>query len=216
MYTLYYAPGAASFAVHWMLIELGVPFDARLVDFSKDEQKAPQFLALNPEGKVPVMIVDGRPVTEATALLMLLAERHPEAGFAPPAEAPERASYLELMIILANSLLPPFRAWFYPQDFGGPDDVERVKDNASARIEHVFDRLEARLADGREFLVGSSITAADFLATMLARWSRNMPKPAWDWPNLDAYLKRMKQRDGLREVHAREGLTDWIDMAGAK
>jgi len=215
MYTLYYAPGAASLAVHWMLIELGVPFEANLVDFSSDEQKSPRYLALNPEGKVPTLIVDGKPHGESTALLMLLAERHPEAGFAPALGSAERAAYLELMIVLANALLPAFRAWFYPQDFGGPDEADRVRENARRRIEQVFDRLDDRLAYGREYMVGSGMSAADFLATMLARWSRNMPRPAQTWRNLDAYLRRMKQRESLREVHRREGLTDWIETAEA-
>lgn len=216
MYTLYYAPGTASFAVHWMLIELGVPFELKLVDFAADEQKSPQFLTLNPDGKVPVMVVDGQPRTEAAALLMLLAERHPEADFAPVPGSSERGPYLELMSYLTYHLMPAFRAWFYPQDFGGPKDLDRVKENARTRIERVFDRLDARLADGRQFLLGSSITAPDFLATMLARWSRNMPKPASAWPNLDAYLQRMKRRESLREVHRSEGLTDWIDLAEAR
>lgn len=210
MYTLYYSPGAASFAVHWMLIELGVPFELKPIDFAAGEQKSPEYLKLHPDGKVPAMIVDGRPCTETTALLMLLAERHPEAGFAPAAGSDGRASYLELMTYLAYNLMPAFRAWFYPQDFGGPDDVERVKESARTRVERMFDRLDSRLSDGREYLLGSKVTAADFLATMLARWSRNMPKPASAWPRLGRYLERMKERESLREVHRREGLTDWI------
>ena len=211
MYTLYYSPGTASFAVHWMLIELGVPFELKLVDFAKDEQRSPEYLKLNPNGKVPTMIVDGQPFGECTALLMLLAERHPEAGLGPLPGTAHRAKYLELMVYLANSLLPAFRAWFYPPDFGGPNRTEEIKENARERIETAFDRLDSRLSDGRQYLLGDQFSAADMLATMLARWSRNMPKPAQAWPNLKPYLARMKQRDSLREVHKREGLTDWID-----
>ncbi len=213
MYTLYYTPGTASFAVHWMLIELGVPFQLERIDIKAGEQTTPHFLELNPDGKVPVMIIDGRPVSEAVALLFLLAERHPEAGFAPAPGSIERVPYVELMIALANGAMPAFRAFFYPQDLGGPEDAERVKNNARMRIERSLERLDSRLADGREFLLGSTMSAPDFLATMLARWSRNMLKPASSWSNLDRYLTRMKQREGLREVHAREGLTDWIGTA---
>jgi glutathione S-transferase len=203
MYRLYGAPGTASLAVHWMLIELGVPFEFVPVDTGAGEQKSAAYLAINPEGRVPAMIVDGAPRTESTALLMLLAERHPEAGFEPERGAPERPLYLQTMVQLANGLMPPFRAWFYPEE-GLPQEVSR------ARIEGVWDRMDALLSDGRAFVLGERISAADFLLTMLTRWSRNMPRPATDWPHLGAYVARMKQRPGLIEVHAREGLTEWI------
>ena len=80
-YLLFYAPGTASLAVHWMLIELGVPFEAELVDIKAERSEA--YLRLNPAGRVPTLVVDGTPVSESAALLMLLAERHPEGGFAP-------------------------------------------------------------------------------------------------------------------------------------
>src|SRR3954449_2809812 len=148
MYQLYYTPGAASFAVHWILIELDQPFELIGLDFSTQEQKSSDYLKLNPLGQVPTLIVDGQPCTETTALLMLLAERHPEAGLAPAAGDPERAKYLGLMVYLANTLMPAFRAWFYPQDFGDAGDEEAVRENARGRIEAAFGQLDARLADG--------------------------------------------------------------------
>jgi glutathione S-transferase len=60
-------------------------------------------------------------------------------------------------------------------------------------------------------MVGERFTTVDLLVTILCRWSRNMPKPATEWPNLKRYLDRIRQRPALREVHAREGLTDWIN-----
>jgi glutathione S-transferase len=213
MYRLYFSPGAASFAVHWTLIEIGAPFELERVDFQAQAQKSAQYLGINPLGQVPTLIVDGQPRTETAALLMLLAERHAEAGLAPLPGSCDRPEYLELMVYLANALMPAFRAWFYPQDFGAPERAAAIKENARARIEAAFDHLDARLSDGRAYFLGDEFSTVDILATMLARWSRNMPKPAERWPGLDRYLKRMKQRACLREVHAREGLDEWIDLA---
>jgi glutathione S-transferase len=210
MYKLYFSPGTASLAVHWMLIELGVPFELERVDFATEGQKQPEFLELNPKGQLPVLVVDGRPCTESAALLMLLAERHPEAHLAPALGTPERTTYLETMVYLANALLPAFRAWFYIDDYAGPAHHDDSRTHTRARIEAVFTRLDAMLSDGRAHLVGKELSAPDFLAVMLARWSRRMPRPADSWPHLGAYLARIKQRPSLREVHAREGLTDWI------
>ncbi|HJV43672.1 glutathione S-transferase family protein [Caulobacter sp.] len=210
MYMLYGSPSTAGTAIHWLLLELGVPFELRLLDFDKGEHKTADYLALNPDGVVPTLIVDGAPVTQMAGIATLLAERHPQAGFAPPPGSPERADYLSLSFWLANSFQPHFRAWFYPHEPAGGEAQEAVKAAARARIETGLARLDARLAN-RSFLVGDRFTTVDLLATILCRWTRNMPKPATAWPNLKRYLDAMRQRPALREVHAREGLTDWID-----
>jgi len=208
-YTLYYMPATASMCVHWMLIELGVPFEAVLVDFETGAQKMPDYLRLNPAGRVPTLVVDGVPYGESAALLMLLAERHPEAGFAPAPGMPERAEWLERMVFLANTVLPAMRDWFYADKDGDPAGAEAVRALARRRIEGAWDRLDAVLADGREWLVGGHMTTVDFLALMLMRWSRNMPHPATTWPHLRPYIDRLRNLPSFLELNAREGLTDW-------
>lgn len=211
MYKLYYSPGSASFVVHWMLLELGAPFELERVNFAAGEQKQPEFRRLNPRGHVPVLVVDGRPYTESAALLMILAERHPEARLCPPAGSAERYAFIEAMVYLANELLPAFRAWFYVDDFASAEHHEDALVHARARIEAVWSELDRWLSDGREHLLGEELTTVDLLATMLARWGRRMPRPPESWPHVAAYVGRMKKRPSLREVHAREGLTEWID-----
>jgi glutathione S-transferase len=213
MYKLYYSPGSASFVVHWMLLELAVPYELERVNFAAGEQKRPEFLRLNARGHVPVLVVDGRPYTESAALLMILAERHPEARLCPAPGSPERYAFLEAMVYLANELLPAFRAWFYVDDFASPEHHEDALAHARARIEAVWSELDRWLSDGREHLLGADLTTVDLLATMLARWGRRMPRAPESWPQLGAYVARMKKRPKLREVHAREGLTEWIDAA---
>jgi glutathione S-transferase len=214
-YTLYYSPGAASLAVHWMLIELGVPFEAKLVSIDDGAQKSPEYLRLNPTGRMPTLVVDGAPHGESASLLMLLAERHPENKFAPPPGSATRADWLEMMIFLANTLLPAMRDWFYADSDGDPAGAEAVKALARRRIEGAWDRLDAHLADGRSHLLGTDLSAADFLATMLMRWSRNMPRPATTWKNLAPYIHRMRARPAFIEVNDREGLTDWRNPSRA-
>lgn len=212
MYQLYYSPSTASLAVHWMLIEIGVPFELVLTDTETGAQKRPEYLKLNPSGVVPTLMVDGAPVCEVAAILMLLAERHADKGFAPPVGAPERAAYLQWMVYLANTVMPAFRAWFYPHEPAGEAGARAATAVATARLEGIWDRIDAHLAtQSGSYMLGERLSAVDFLATMLTRWSRNMPKPATAWPNIARYLSRMRAMPSLREVHAREGLTDWID-----
>src|SRR5512134_1654540 len=80
MYTLYFSPGTASLVVHLALLEIGAPYELVEVEVPFDPQKNPAYLALNPRGQVPTLVVEGRPYFESSALLTLLAERHPEAG----------------------------------------------------------------------------------------------------------------------------------------
>ena len=124
MYKLYGSPSTAGTAIHWMLLELDVPFEAVLLDFDKGEHKTPDYLALNPDGVVPTLIVDGAPVTQMAGIVTLLAERHPEAGLAPPVGSSERAPYLSWSFWLANSFQPHFRAWFYPHEPAGGEAVD--------------------------------------------------------------------------------------------
>ncbi|MFM0143744.1 glutathione S-transferase family protein [Paraburkholderia sp. RL18-085-BIA-A] len=210
-YVLYYSPGAASMAVHWMLIEMRVPFEARLVDIDAGQQHDPQYRLLNPSGRVPTLVVDGSPRHESAALLMLLAERHPEAALAPAPGSAERAAWLESMIYLANTILPAMRDWFYADSDGDPAGAEAVRALARRRIEQACDQLDARLADGRAYLVGGTLSTADLLAVMLMRWTRNMPRPAMGWPHLARYIRGLRALPSFIELNAREKLTEWLN-----
>jgi glutathione S-transferase len=204
MYRLYASPASASQVVHWMLLELEVPFEIEMLDFDNKDQKSADYLRLNPNGVVPTLIVDGRPVGETGAILMLLAERHADACFAPDCGSAERAEWLQWMIWLANGPMAAFRLWFYDTDLPGID-----RDALQAKLERYWELVDNHLA-GRRFMVGETITTVDLQLTMLARWSRNMARPATDWANIADYLKHMRNRPALIAVHALEGVTDWI------
>ena len=209
-YKLYGAAGTASLCVHWMLIELGVPFEFVALDFEKKEQKSAAYLKINPGGQVPALIIDGKPYCEAAALLMILAERHPERGFAPAIGAPDRASYLQWMMTLANGVMPAFRLFYYADEGAGPENNEATRAQAQQRVFAIWARIDAMLSDGRPYLLGQRMTAADFLLTMLTRWSRNMTRTALDWPLLRAYVERLRATPSYRETHVRERLQGWI------
>ncbi len=209
MTTLYTSTGAAGLVVHWLLIELEVPHELRLLDFDKKEQKSPEYLKLNPAGVVPTLIVDGQPINEAAAIVLHLADTHPAANLAPALETIERARYYQWMFFCANTLQPAFRAWWYPTEPAGEANVDAVQASARARIETAFERVDAHLAANGPYLLGERISAADFMLTMMMRWSRNMPRPATAWPQLAALAARMKARPSFRTLYEREGLTEW-------
>ena len=84
--TLYYAPGSASFLVHWLLLELKVPHELRLVDFASRAQKSPEFLAVNPMGKVPALKDGDVAIAESAAICTYVADRYPKVKFAATRE----------------------------------------------------------------------------------------------------------------------------------
>ncbi len=207
--TLYYSPGSASLLVHWLLIETGEPHQLQLVDTAAKAQKAPEYLALNPNGVVPTLVIDGAPHYEAAAMAILLAERHPQANLAPAFDDPRRADYLQWMFNLANMVQPLFRQWWYPHEPAGEANVDAVREHCIARVEAEWQRIDGHLAVNGPYLLGEAATIADFYLTMLMRWSRGMPKPATDWPHLAALAQRMRARPSFVELYAREGLTEW-------
>ena len=209
VYTLYYAPGSASLVVHLALLEIGAPHELKFVDMQAQAQKDPEYLKLNPQGRVPTLIVDGQPVFESAALLMLLAERHPEAGLAPPPGSSLRGAWFQWIVYCANTLMPMFRLWFYPTDAAGETEhVPAVRALVQARIEAAFDLLDAHLAANGPYMLGG-FSGVDLLLTMLMRWSRNMPKPATQWPALKNLADLVRARPSWKRLYEIEGLTEW-------
>jgi glutathione S-transferase len=210
MYTLYYSPGAASMCVHLALPESGAAHELKLVDLGAGEQRSAAYLRLNPNGVVPTLLIDGAPFFEAAAALMTVAERHPAAQLAPPADSPARAAWNQWIVHLANTVHPAFRLWFYPHDISGDEATQTaVKAAVRRKIESAWERIDAHLKTHGPYLLGETASAADLLLIMLLRWSRNMPRPATDWPALADFAQRMKARPSWRKLYAVEGLTEW-------
>jgi glutathione S-transferase len=175
MLTFYFAPGSSSMAPHIALHEIGAPFESRPVSFANNQQRAPEFLALNPEGKVPTLLIDGRPLTEVAAILFYLAKEFPRAGLLPAGGEAE-AQAVSWMSFTAATLhgarrqgAEAGRAVFALADrkLGGRD---WALDRYSIADIHLF-RLYWRFRP----LLGA---AADELPALNAHYDRMMARPA--------------------------------------
>ncbi len=209
MYTLYYSPGTASMVVHLALLEIGAPHELRLVDFDADEQHSAEYLQLNAGGHVPTLMVDGRALTESAALLMILAERHPEARLAPPIDTPAHDAWTQWIVYLSNALMSTYRLWFYPADLGSDEHDPAIRAALQKKIEGVWDRLEAHLENEGPYLLGAEFSGADLLLAMLMRWSRNMPRAASEWPALNRLANLIRARPSWQKLYEIEGLSGW-------
>jgi glutathione S-transferase len=208
MYALYYYPGNASLLPHIMLREIGAPFELRLVDRSQDAQNSAEYLRLNPNGRIPVLIDDDLTLFETAAIVLHLVDRHPEAGLAPPVGTKERAHFYKWIVHLTNTPQVEFRAYFYPhQHVSDEAAAPSVKQAAEARLNVMFDRIAAQLG-GQPWLLGEQFSAADLFLFMLIRWGRGMTRPPRTIPYLDALAQRVLARPAVRAAIEAEGLKD--------
>ena len=210
MYTLYFSPGAASMAVHLALLESGAAHELKRIDLESGQQRSPEYLRLNPNGVVPTLLIDGTPFFEAAAAVITIADRHPESRLAPERASLRRAAWNQWILHLANTLQPAFRLWFYPTDLSDDESLHpAIKEGARRRIEAAWQRIDDHLSAHGPYLLGDAFSAADLLLLMVMRWSRNMPRPATDWPALRAFAARMKARPSWKRLCEIEGLTEW-------
>jgi glutathione S-transferase len=216
MLQLHYYPGNASFAPHVLLHEIGAPFELKLVQRMQGEHKQPEYLKLNPNGQIPVL-VDGELVLyEAAAICMHLADTHPGAALAPPVGTRERAHFYKWMAWLSNTPQAMLMHYFYPErmvDDGDAAAAMQVKAHAQAKAVAMLGLLDAQLAshDGR-WLLGAHYSAADPFAFMLCRWTRGFDhQPARAHAHIAPYLQRMLQRPAVQRAFAAEGLSaPWV------
>ncbi len=209
---LYGAKGAGSMAVHAALEEAGADYDFTLLDLSKGEQKAPDYLAINPNGRVPTLVDGDTVVFEGAACLMHAIDCHPDCGLAPAPGRPERGAYYKWLVWMTNTLQESGGAWAHPENWGGAEEASRaiVQGAAVARLERHWDMAEAGL-EGRPWLLGEAFSGADLFLFMLAYWSRRYPVRAQDRPNLADHAARVMARPAVQRMMAAEA-AEW-DLA---
>jgi glutathione S-transferase len=178
--TLYFAPGASSMAVHIALNETGVPFERRPISFDRAEQHAPDYLSLNPEGKVPTLVIDARPLTEVAAILFYLARRYPEAGLLPRDDVEAQAQAISWMSFAASTLHPARR-----RGVGHAMQVYAIADK--------------RLGD-REWAIGDYSIADIHLFRLYWRLVNSLDLPAGSFPSLSRHYARMMQRPAVQRT----------------
>jgi glutathione S-transferase len=211
MIHLHYFPGNASMTPHLLLREMAVPFELKLVDRANNAHKSPEYLKLNPNGLIPVLVDGDLVLYETAAIVLHLLDTHPEAGLAPPVGTPERAIFYKWLIWLAASLQSQMPIYFYTDRYvaaGNSAGAAEVKAATEARIAALIDQLDAQLAShGGPWLLGQRYSALDPYAFMLCRWTRGATRPARALPHIGPFLERMLARQAVQKVFEAEQLT---------
>jgi glutathione S-transferase len=179
MLTLYFAPGASSMAVHIALHEIGVAFEGKPMSFRQNDMGSPGYLALNPEGKVPTLVIDGRPLTEVAAILFYLARRFPDAELLPREKIEAEAQALSWMSFIASTL--------HPARQRGLDYATTVYSIADRRL-------------GKGWAIGRYSIADIHLFRLYWRLANSLKPAPETFPNLTAHYARMMERPAVQKT----------------
>jgi glutathione S-transferase len=191
--TLYHAAPSRSSIVRWMLEEVGEPYDLHVLNLMNGEQKAPDYLAVNPMGKVPALKHGDTVITEAAAICTYLADAFPKAGLSVPIGDPRRGVYLKWLFFAPSCIEPAVTDRAFPRKeeprrgMLGYGDFDTVMD------------VVAKAVEPGPYLMGEQFTAADVIVGSQLRWGMMfdlLPKR----PEFVAYVGRLEQRPALQRA----------------
>jgi glutathione S-transferase len=202
---LYFAPGSSAFAPLIALEELGVPYETHHVDLAAGDQRKPDYLRVNPRGRVPTLAVDGEPVTEVLAILTYLAQAYPHSELLPLADPLKLAHAYEVMSWFASTVHVAFSQIARPERFADDDSVKAaLATPGEARFHRTLSDIE-RLAQGPgPWLLGESFSAVDAYALVIWRWAERRAIDTAGYPAWSAKATRALARPSVKRALRRE------------
>jgi len=192
--TLYHAAPSRSSIVHWMLEELGEPYDIHLISFKKGENLKPEFLAVNPMGKLPTIKHGDAVITEAAAICTYLADEFPQAKLNVPIGNPQRGVYLKWLFFGPSCVEPAVLERAFPRKEPAPRSAAGFGD-----FDTVMNTLAKGVGAAAPYLMGQQFTAADVIIGSGLRWGM-MFKLLPERPEFTAYVGRLSERPALKRA----------------
>lgn len=208
MMKLYFAPGACSFVAH-VALELvkasgGPDFEPVLVKLHKGEHRSAEYLATNPDGQVPVLIVDGQPLTQIVAICDYLDRRFPDAGLLPSGLMP-RAQAVSQLAWMNNTVHPTFTHIFRPENFVESDSAKAESRRiATAAFRGYLSRIQGWTASASPFWHGARLSVHDAYAFTLLRWGGLAGINPDEFPAYRAYIGRVMAAPAVAAALERE------------
>jgi glutathione S-transferase len=206
MFNLYYSPGACSLAPHIVLEELGVAYETIRVNLAAGEQRTPEYLKMNPLGRVPTLEYDGRILTENVAILTFLGGAFPKRGLWPR-ETFDQATALSMIGFLASSVHPAYSTIFRPSRW--VDDAmaaEALKTTGRKRYFDFLKMIDAKLA-GKNWFMGRQYTVVDPYLLVFYRWGNRLGLDVKSLANYSGLIERLLKRPAVKRVMEHEGIT---------
>ena len=212
MYVLHYSPDSASMAVRMVLEDLNLPYRLQLVNRDDNSRDRPAYRALQPLGLIPALETPEGAMFETAAILLWLADRHPEAGLAPAPGDAARGDFLKWFFYTSTNLHPALLQVFYPHRLIGPEAADAVQAAAHARFVSFLPALEAVAAGEPGWLSPEGPTILGYYLAMLLRWMGSFAPesglrvdPA-TYPALHRMMAALELRPAAQNVARDEGL----------
>ncbi len=212
-YTLYSSPDSASLVIRMLLYELKCPFETVWLDRSNQEHRRADYLALNPQGLIPVLVDDGQAIFETAAIALYLCEKH---NFLASKSKVDRARFLQWLFYLSNTLHADLRARFYCNKYiDGETKQAALLAGMKSRITKHLELIEAELADDTSgaWFLGESLSALDIYLAALCRWwqlypitDKVTPICSRTLPNLHRLLNELSKRPAIQAACAEENI----------
>ena len=205
-YIIFGDKGTGAFSAEAALAEAGAQYEFRNISLDKNEQREPEFLKVNPSGKMPALkLPGGEIITESAAILLAVADRHPDAGLLPPHASFARAECYRWIVFLASEVYPMVEISDYPARFV-PEGAEAdgLKRKVQERIRERLLIVEKHVAG--PWLLSSGFSAADIYAAMFSRWRNTIGREwleAGHIPKLQAIAKALSERPRIAPVWQR-------------
>ena len=197
---LHFAPGSCSRVPLIALIEAGAAFETALMRFGKGQNRSPEYRRLNPKGKIPLLVVDGEPLSENVAIEVFLNGMFPDAGLLPPAATPlEAARQIADLCFCSATLHPVVTRIRMPGRFVAPEGTRSVRENAIDAMREHFALIENRLGHG-PWWYGEAWSVMDaYLGWVFGR-VEDCEFPVADYPRFVEHNRRSTQRPSFRRA----------------
>lgn len=200
MLKLYYSPGSCALASHIALEEAGADYEAIRINFGAEEQRKPDYLAINPKGRVPALITDKGILTETPAILLYIAQSHPQAGLAPLGDPFDLArlqafnSYLCSTVHVAHAHGGRGHRWA-----NDPDAIADMKRKVTANMAECFALIESEMFAG-PWAMGETYSLGDPYLYTVARWLEGDKVDKAKLPKTTAHMAAMEARPAVARV----------------
>ena len=200
-YTVYGASGSGSMPVEATLTLLGLPFEVVEAPTWEGDEQRDKVAPVNPMRQLPALVMpDGEVMTESAAILIWLADRHPEAGLAPAVEDSKRGQFLRWMAFVPASIYSMYWVRDEPSRLAGDeaDDQARILERTAERIAECWRLMERQVEPGR-FLLGDRLTVLDLYVTVASRWTPQRRRFYVEAPRMGEVVRRVDALPELRD-----------------
>ncbi|HWA44302.1 MAG TPA: glutathione S-transferase family protein [Hypericibacter adhaerens] len=208
MYTLYWGPNSAALAPQILLEEIAAPHELKTIDTSQQQHQTADYLKLNPNGKIPTLVIDGKQALfESAAICLYLADRHPEAKLAPSIAEPARGLYYQWLAHLTNTLQPAYLAYYYPDRLtDDPKGAPLVQSRARKDLAQIWGRIDKALGEKGPYLLGDRYSACDAFLFMLSCWQEPLPDLYGRFKNVKRCAELVRARPAVQRILPANGL----------